>query len=182
MELYSLLTQACTTQSWSRQMHLACGDVGHGVATSAMGPAIHWETDCSERTPSSNYCSSNLGARVGRQVGVVSNCDNQAVVAVLNSQYSREKDLMQLLRCLFFLEAHFQFQLSAYHLPGILNDSADDLSRNHLSSFQTKMPMADTYHSSIPPSLLQWLLHPAVQFFCKKGIADSTHKTYQSAL
>ena len=25
-------------------------------------------------------------------------------------------------------------------------------------------------------------LDPAVQFFCKKGIADSTHKTYQSAL
>jgi len=25
MELHSLLTQACTTQSWSRQMHLACG-------------------------------------------------------------------------------------------------------------------------------------------------------------
>ena len=91
---------------------------------------------------------------------VVSNCDNQAVVAVLNSRYSREKDLMQLLRCLFFLEAHFQFQLSAYHLPGILNDCADDLSRNHLSSFQAKMPMADTYSSSIPPSLLQWLLHP----------------------
>ena len=39
---------------------------------------------------------------------VVSNCDNQAVVAVLNSRDSREKDLMQLLRCLFFLEAHFQ--------------------------------------------------------------------------
>ena len=61
---------------------------------------------------------------------VVSNCDNQAVVVVLNSRGSREKDLMQLLRCLFFLEAHFQFQISATYLPGVLNECVDDLSRN----------------------------------------------------
>lgn len=91
---------------------------------------------------------------------VVSNCDNQAVVAVLNSRYSREKDIMQLLRCLFFLEAHFQFQLSAKHLPGVLNERADDLSRNRLPAFRDKMPEAAPYPSPIPPSLLQWLLHP----------------------
>ena len=51
---------------------------------------------------------------------VLSNCDNTTVVLVLNSRYSRDKDLMQLLRCLFFLEAHFQFQLSANHIPGAL--------------------------------------------------------------
>ena len=124
---------------------------------------------------------------------IVLNCDNQAVVAVINSRYSREKDLMQLLHYLFFLEAHFQFQLSAYHLPGVLNDCADDLSRNPLPSFQAKTPTADTYSSFIPllsstvatasrPQLDISNLDPAVQFFCKKGIANSTHKTYQSAL
>ena len=95
---------------------------------------------------------------------VVTNCDNQAVVTVLNSRYSREKDIMQLLRCLFFLEAHFQFQLSATHLPGALNERADDLSRNRLSSFHDKMPEAAPYPSPIPPSLLQWLLDPGLSW------------------
>ena len=36
---------------------------------------------------------------------VTSNWDNCAVVTVLNSRYSRDKDLVQLLCCLFFLEA-----------------------------------------------------------------------------
>ena len=35
---------------------------------------------------------------------VMSNCENLAVVSVLNSRHSRHKDLMQLLRCLFFLK------------------------------------------------------------------------------
>ena len=91
---------------------------------------------------------------------VLSNCDNQAVVAVLNSRYSKEKDLMQLLRCLFFVEATCQFHLTAAHLPGVLNECADDLSRNRLPAFHRKMPQAASHPSPIPPSLLQWLLHP----------------------
>jgi hypothetical protein len=91
---------------------------------------------------------------------VTSNCDNSAVVAVLNSRYSRETHLMQLLRCLFFVEASYQFYLSASHIPGRLNDCADDLSRNRLSAFQAKMPDAQPYSIPIPSSLLQWLLQP----------------------
>ncbi len=130
---------------------------------------------------------------------VRANCDNQAVVSVLNSRYSKEDDLMQLLRCLLFLEAHWQFLLTAVHLPGINNELADDLSRNRVAMFMAWMPSATPYPSYIPPSLLQWLLHShlewtspsavdipqldsAVQFYCRKGIANSTHKTYQPAL
>ena len=41
------------------------------------------------------------GSRLrGKQV--LCNCDNSAVVSVLNSRTSKDKDLMQLLRCLFF--------------------------------------------------------------------------------
>jgi len=67
---------------------------------------------------------------------------------------------MQLLRCLFFIEAHFQFQLRAIHLPGEQNGEADDLSRNRLSAFLKKVPGANSTPSPIPSSLLQWLLHP----------------------
>ena len=86
-------------------------------------------------------------------------CDNAAVVAVVNSRSSREPDLMQLLRCLFFLEAHFQFHLQSRHVPGQANTLADDLSRNRLASFHKNFPDADPLPSPIPPSILQWLLH-----------------------
>ena len=61
---------------------------------------------------------------------VLCNCDNSAVVTVLNTRYSKDKDLMQLLCRLFFIEACYQFHLTARRLPGTLNDCADDLSRN----------------------------------------------------
>ena len=65
-------------------------------------------------------------------------CDNQAVVAVLTRRTCRDHNLMHLLRCLFFFEAHFQFSLLATHIPGSSNDLADDLSRDKLSSFIQK--------------------------------------------
>ena len=91
---------------------------------------------------------------------VLCNCDSSAVVAVINTRYSKDKDLMQLLRCLFFVEAYYQFHMIARHLPGTLNDCADDLSRNRLSAFRTRLPNADTHPTPIPSSLLQWLLQP----------------------
>ena len=53
-------------------------------------------------------------------------CDNTAVVAVLNSRYSKDKCLMHLLTCLFFAKAYFNFKLRATHFPGIHNELADD--------------------------------------------------------
>ena len=98
----------------------------------------------------------------GRQV--MARCDNSAVVAVINSRWSRERDLMQLLRCLFFIEAYFQFHLLAVHLPGVDNECADDLSRNRLSAFREKVHEASSLPSPIPSSLLQWLLHPQLDW------------------
>ena len=93
-------------------------------------------------------------------IRILSNCDNSAVVSVLNSRTSKDKDMMQLLRCLFFVEAYFQFHLEARHIPGISNECADDLSRNRLAAFRTKLPQANHYPTPIPSSLLQWLLKP----------------------
>ena len=45
-------------------------------------------------------------------------CDNMAVVEVLNSGYSRDREMMHLLRCLFFIAEHFCMQVEAVHLPG----------------------------------------------------------------
>lgn len=55
---------------------------------------------------------------------------------------------MQMLRCLFFIEAQFQFKTVATHVPGVDNELADDLSRDKLTSFLTKKKDAD--HLSRP--------------------------------
>ena len=67
-------------------------------------------------------------------------CDNEAVVHVMNSRRARNHALMHLLRCLFYFEAHYNLHLSASHISGTLNLLADDLSRNHLSSFFLQAP------------------------------------------
>lgn len=43
-------------------------------------------------------------------------CDNEAVVAILGSRTSREPEAMHMLRCLAFLEAKYYFQLFAIHI------------------------------------------------------------------
>jgi hypothetical protein len=95
---------------------------------------------------------------------VVAHCDNMAVVTVVNSRYCRDPALMQLLRCLSFVEARRQFTLSAVHLPGIENKLADDLSRNRLSAFLEGKPGANIHSTKIPVSLLQWLLDPKAEW------------------
>ena len=44
-------------------------------------------------------------------------CDNMAVAEVVNSGYSRDREMMHLLRCLFFIAEHFRMQVEAVHLP-----------------------------------------------------------------
>ena len=77
-----------------------------------------------------------------------------------HSHYSWEDNLMQLLRCLFFVEAHCQFQLRVIHLPGEQNDEVDDLSCNRLFAFWKKVPGVNSTPSPISSSLLQLLIHP----------------------
>ena len=89
---------------------------------------------------------------------VTNHCDNEAVVAVVNSRSSRNRHLMHLLRCLCFYEAHGQFRLKAKHLPGVCNGRADDLSRGNQSTFLSKTPEADRHPSPIPPALPSLLL------------------------
>ena len=86
-------------------------------------------------------------------------CDNESVVSVLNSRTSKDQSIMHMLRSLFFFEASLGFILSAKHIPGSQNDIADDLSRNRLSSFFTKVPHADALPTAIPPELPSLLMN-----------------------
>ena len=92
----------------------------------------------------------------GRRVLV--HCDNEAAVHMLASRSSRDAQLNHLLRCLFFIEAEFNFALSGTHIAGVDNHLADDLSRDKLSCFLSKLPQAHTLPSPIPKPLTTALL------------------------
>ena len=85
-------------------------------------------------------------------------CDNAAVVAILNQNSSRDKEVMHLIRCLAFITAKFQFLLSASHIPGVENTAADALSRNNLDVFHSIYPQANSAPAPIPAPLLDLLL------------------------
>ena len=87
-------------------------------------------------------------------------CDNHSVVCDVRSRTSRHSHMMHLLRCLFFLEARYQLDLSCVHIPGALNDLADDLSRDRLFSFFHKVPKANHYPTPIPQQLIDLLMDP----------------------
>ena len=90
--------------------------------------------------------------------------DNQAVVAVLSTRSSRDTQMLHLLRCLFFFQAQFQFELKAQHVPGRLNAAADALSRNNLELFRSIVPQAPDNSTPIPAALLQMLLDPSLSW------------------
>ena len=104
-------------------------------------------------------------------------CDNMAVV---NSGRSQDNTIMHLLRCLFFLAAHFHVQIRVTHIPGVDNVAADALSRNDLPRFMQVVPDAAHDPSPISQRLvdllvgeqLDWTsLHWAQQFrdFCRQA-------------
>ena len=59
-------------------------------------------------------------------------CDNEAVVAVVNTGWCRDRHLMHQMRSLFFYAAHFRCCVSAHHIAGAVNSKADTLSRSKL--------------------------------------------------
>ena len=84
--------------------------------------------------------------------------DNSVVVAIINGGYSKDVEVMHLMRCLHFLAAHHNFRLSAEHIRGVLNEAADALSRDSLSTFQALQPAASKSPTPVPPLLLDLLL------------------------
>lgn len=80
--------------------------------------------------------------------------DNQAVVDILVSGYSREPHLMHLVRLLVFFASSHQFRFTASHIPGVENTMADAISRNDALSFIRQAPSTLLPPSSIPAPLM----------------------------
>lgn len=85
------------------------------------------------------------------------NCDNEAVVHSLTAGSCKERNMAHMLRCLFFIEAKFNFSIVASHVPGVLNVQADALSRNQPQIFFNSNPQAITTPSSVPKELIKGL-------------------------
>jgi len=110
----------------------------------------------------------------------------------MQTRTSRDPNIMHLLGCLSFIEARFEFYLSAEYIPGNWNDIADDLSCDRLSSFfhkATKVLSIETYcNPSVPTESLAGretgLVIPepdiSVQQYFEGGLASSTLKTCRS--
>ena len=94
-----------------------------------------------------------------RQKRILVHCDNQAVVEIINAGRSKDPQLMQLLRCLFFILAHFELSLRAEHIPGVLNGAADAISRDNIHNFHSQVPEACMTPSVIPGAVLDLLFH-----------------------
>ena len=97
---------------------------------------------------------------------VVCHCDNQVVVSCLRSRTSKHKGIMHLVRCLVFVEATLGLFLVPTYINTKVNHLADDLSRNDLRSFLSKVPAADRTPTPISAQLLQLLLDPRADWTC----------------
>ena len=86
---------------------------------------------------------------------ILLNCDNQAVVEVINSKKSKCESIMKLLRHLTLITMSGNFHIKARHVPGVQNELADSLSRFQVTRFRTLAPSADSTPQQIPPSILQ---------------------------
>ena len=68
---------------------------------------------------------------------------------------------MHMLRCLFFVEAAYNFKLVATHITSIENDIADDLSRGNQHCFLSKVPAASKEPARVPTAAVELLLDTA---------------------
>ena len=87
--------------------------------------------------------------------------DNQAVVEVINRGYARDARLMQLVRCLIFIAASFEFWFTATHLPGERNRIADAISRNNMSYCHCLAPWLQPTPCFVPQVLIDLVLQSA---------------------
>jgi len=81
-------------------------------------------------------------------------CDNASLVMAINKGSSKDKLVMHLLQCLWFFVAHFDIQVTATHLPGALNVTADHLSCGNLTKAFLATPTLSQQPTNMPQSHL----------------------------
>ena len=93
-----------------------------------------------------------------RGKSVLVQCENSAVVSIINHGASKNQDTMHLARCLAFITAKFDFHMQASHIKRIDNILADALSRDNLPLLCFLHLQADKDVTPIPEPLLDLLI------------------------
>ena len=99
---------------------------------------------------------------------------------------------MQLRRSPRFFTAYFEILLTAKHIPGVCNTTADQLSRNQMITFFTMNPHASRVPTHLPAPIQQ-IISPegqdwTSQDFCKlfsltiSNVLHTYHKPYSQRL
>ena len=86
-------------------------------------------------------------------------CDNAAIVAIIQGRYSKDWHMVHMIRCLFFLEAKFQFSFISVHVPGVLNTVAYALLRNNIMvTFSALAPQAHSQPVLVPHAVINGVI------------------------
>jgi hypothetical protein len=85
------------------------------------------------------------------------NCDNMAVVQILNSKSSKSERVMSLVRQIVMWSMQFSFHIKAVHVPGVNNKLVDSISRMQWETFRQLAPDADTQPTPIPQAFWTYL-------------------------
>ena len=146
---------------------------------------------CGKRNDT-NHCLMRSWGHDWRGKHILAKSDNESAVHVVKRRSCKDETLMHMLRCLFFIEAHFGFTLVAEHIPGAHNELADAISRNHATLFLSKVPGACRAPTSVPQELY-WSYsftnsptgprrtgQPCSLLYFREGLAASTRKTYEA--
>ena len=80
--------------------------------------------------------------------------DNLAVVYIINKQSSKDPELMSMMRTIVLLVMKHNINLSAVHIPGILNTTADLLSRFQIEQARRINPKLQERPTHVPTRLL----------------------------
>ena len=80
-------------------------------------------------------------------------CDNASLVAAINKGSSKDTFTMNLLCCLWFFAAHFDIYVTATHLSGAANVTADHLSHDRLTLAFQSAPTLDKQPTHLPSSV-----------------------------
>lgn len=91
------------------------------------------------------------------------NCDNQAVVSIVNKQSSESKSSIHLLRLLVSVCLQQNIIFKAVHVPGVKNKIVDSLSCFQITKFRSLVPTTDRNPTPIPADVLNLL--------CAKSVA-----------
>ncbi|XP_044143987.1 uncharacterized protein LOC122933207 [Bufo gargarizans] len=76
--------------------------------------------------------------------------DNQATCQIINKGRSKSLTIMRFMRRLTWLAACNNFFLHCFHVPGVCNSAADNLSRFKFQAFHRDLPSASPTASSTP--------------------------------